>query len=128
LQAACYGKAFCPDFPKDSIYSVAQKLRVLNCLWAPEHGLPVSMAQLEALSLPVLVARLTASRRHLLALRISRVMGLPEEPVLTHWACARISTSTQVMHYRCSGPCPFLGYVVILGFHQTVFLTTFMIF
>lgn len=95
LKAACYGKAFCLQHPKDAIYEVARKLRVLNCLWAPSNGIPITMTQLEALSMPVLVARLTASRRHLLALRVSRMMGLREEPVLTHWACARITASSQ---------------------------------
>mmetsp|Transcript_12464 Transcript_12464/g.35002 ORF Transcript_12464/g.35002 Transcript_12464/m.35002 type:complete len:872 (-) Transcript_12464:151-2766(-) len=95
LKAACYGKAFCPEFPRNAIFDVARKLRVLNCLWLPENGLPLTMAQLAVLSMPVLVARLTAARRHLLALRISNMMGLPEEPVLTHWACAKIAAANQ---------------------------------
>eukprot|EP00873_Tetraselmis_striata_P045222 jgi/Tetstr1/465486/TSEL_010170.t1 len=126
MKAACYGKAFCPGYPKDTLHTVAQKLRVLNCLWAPEHGLPITMAQLEALSMPVLVARLTASHRHLLALRISSVMALPQEPVLTHWACARIAASPQLGDKELAdqlleklSPCPDIRYATIAGHAQS---------
>jgi hypothetical protein len=43
--------------------------------------MPLTMAQLERLSLPVLVARLIHSRHHLLALRICAMLGLPSDQV-----------------------------------------------
>uniref|UniRef100_A0A061RIB2 Protein VACUOLELESS1 n=1 Tax=Tetraselmis sp. GSL018 TaxID=582737 RepID=A0A061RIB2_9CHLO len=126
LKAACYGKAFCPDFPSGAIYDVVRTLRVLNCLWMPEHGLPITAEQLSALSMPVLVARLTASRRHLLALRVSQFVGLPEEPVLTHWACARIAAASQVPDVDLAKqlleklrPCPDIRYAAIAAHAQS---------
>lgn len=48
---------------------------------APDVGLPLSLAQLEALSLPVLVSRLVAGRRYLLAFRIAEMLGAGQEQV-----------------------------------------------
>jgi hypothetical protein len=63
--------------PKDLLLKTCQKLRVLNALRAPDIGWPLTLAQLEALTLPTLISRLVNARRHLLALRISQVLGLP---------------------------------------------------
>ncbi len=66
---------------------------MLNALRAPGVGLPLTLAQLDALTPGVLVGRLVAGRRHLLALRIARLLGLPADGVLVHWACAKISAA-----------------------------------
>ena len=42
-------------------------------------GMPLTMRQLERLSVPALTARLVHSRHHLLALRVCRMMDLPTE-------------------------------------------------
>lgn len=56
LRAAVFGRAFCSDVPRDLLRSVALKLRLLNALREPDVGLPLTMPQLEALSLPVVVS------------------------------------------------------------------------
>jgi vacuolar protein sorting-associated protein 16 len=43
-----------------------------------------------------LVNRLTARNLHLLALRISTYLSLKPDPVLKHWACAKIAHSKPV--------------------------------
>ncbi|GIL84671.1 hypothetical protein Vretifemale_13276, partial [Volvox reticuliferus] len=75
LRAAAYGRPFCPpDFPRQLMYGVACRLRILNAVRDPRVGLPLTMTQLEALSLPVLVARLISYRQWLLAYRIAEVL------------------------------------------------------
>ena len=44
-------------------------------------GIPLTMAQLERLTLPGLVTRLIHGRHHLLALRIATSLGLPTDQV-----------------------------------------------
>ncbi|EFJ45438.1 hypothetical protein VOLCADRAFT_105988 [Volvox carteri f. nagariensis] len=89
MRAAAYGRPFCsPDFPRQLMYGVACRLRILSAVRDPRVGLPLTMKQLEALSLPVLVGRLISYRQWLLAYRIA------EEEVLVTWACAKISAAS----------------------------------
>lgn len=44
-------------------------------------GVPLTLAQLEALTPSVLVARLINARRHLLALRIAEMLGMDTDKV-----------------------------------------------
>ncbi|GIL65102.1 hypothetical protein Vafri_18928 [Volvox africanus] len=75
MRAAAYGRPFCPpDFPRQLMYGVACRLRILNAARDPRVGLPLTMTQLEALSLPVLVARLISYRQWLLAYRVAEVL------------------------------------------------------
>jgi hypothetical protein len=46
---------------------------------AVQVGIPLTMAQLERLSVPALATRLVHSRYHLLALRMCRMMDLPTD-------------------------------------------------
>lgn len=57
LRAAVFGRAFATHVPKDLLRGTALKLRLLNALREPVVGLPLTMPQLEALSLPVVVSR-----------------------------------------------------------------------
>jgi hypothetical protein len=58
MKAAAYGRPFCPeDFPKQLMYGTACRVRILSAIRDVGVGIPLTMAQLEALSLPVLVAR-----------------------------------------------------------------------
>ncbi|KAK9823042.1 hypothetical protein WJX81_002597 [Elliptochloris bilobata] len=127
LKAACYGRAFCAAdaLPRDAILTVARHLRILNALRAPDVGLPLTLAQLEALTPPVLVARLVAGRRHLLALRIAGALGLSAEGVLVHWACAKISASGDAPDERLRdalvarlAPCAGVRYAAIAAHAQ----------
>jgi hypothetical protein len=56
--------------------NVCRQLRILNALRKPEVGLPLTAAQAEALTQPVVVSRLVNARRHLLALRIAALLGM----------------------------------------------------
>ncbi|KAF8057673.1 VCL1 [Scenedesmus sp. PABB004] len=93
LRAAVFGRAFAPSVPPGLLRETALKLRVLNALREPKVGLPLTMPQLEALTLPVVVGRLVALRQHLLAYRIAEALGTGQQEVLLAWACAKISAS-----------------------------------
>lgn len=57
LRAAVFGRAFAPSVAAPLLRETAQRLRLLNALREPEVGLPLTMPQLQALSLPVVVNR-----------------------------------------------------------------------
>ncbi|CAD7696036.1 unnamed protein product [Ostreobium quekettii] len=57
LKAACYGRAFCNQFPSHTIYEMCQKLRVLNAVRDAAVGWPLTMAQMDTLTLPVVISR-----------------------------------------------------------------------
>ena len=83
VQAACYGRAFCPagSFPRKRLLEVCKLLRLLNALRQPEVGLPMTMAQLEALTPAAVLTRLVTAKRHLLALRIANTLDLAPDQV-----------------------------------------------
>ncbi|KAA6418805.1 MAG: vacuolar sorting-associated 16 protein [Trebouxia sp. A1-2] len=97
MKAGCYGRAFCPagSYPRKRILQVCQSLRVLNALRGSHVGIPLTLAQLEALTPAVLVSRLINARHHLLALRIAEMLNMDTDKVLVHWACQKISASLQ---------------------------------
>ncbi|GBF95901.1 hypothetical protein Rsub_08492 [Raphidocelis subcapitata] len=97
LRAAAFGRPFAgPNFPPLALRGAARVLRVLNAVRDPAVGVPLTAAQLEALTLPVLVSRLVSLRHHLLAYRIAEMLGEGRETVAAHWACAKISASPSV--------------------------------
>ena len=71
------------SYPRKRILQICQSLRILNVLRAPNVGLPLTLAQLDALGAPVLVSRLVNARRHLLALRIAEMLNLDTDKVRT---------------------------------------------
>lgn len=81
MQAACYGRAFCPpdSFPRKRILEVCRHLKLLNTLRQPEIGIPMTMAQLEAHGPPSVLTRLVSAKKHLLALRIATMLDLNPE-------------------------------------------------
>lgn len=70
---------------------MGQTLKVLNAVRYYEIGLPLTYAQFVYTSPEHLIGRLTARSLHLLALRMSTYLSLPPDPVLKHWACAKIA-------------------------------------
>eukprot|EP00878_Enallax_costatus_P027161 GHUV01029216.1.p1 GENE.GHUV01029216.1~~GHUV01029216.1.p1 ORF type:complete len:582 (+),score=119.59 GHUV01029216.1:259-2004(+) len=98
LKAAIFGRAFVPSMPAGVLKDLTVKLRVLNALRDPSVGLPLTMPQLEALTLPVVVHRLVLMRQHLLAFKIASeaLGGVGKQEVLLHWAAAKISASPAV--------------------------------
>jgi hypothetical protein len=58
MRAAAFGRAFLPPtFPRLLMRDAARKLRALNAVRDERVGVGLTMAQLEALTLPVLVSR-----------------------------------------------------------------------
>ncbi|CAM6111380.1 unnamed protein product [Calypogeia fissa] len=96
MRAAAYGRAFCSHFERNKFRDMCKTLRVLNAVRRFDIGIPLTVEQLQVLSLPVLIARLINAHWHLLALRISEYLGLDQEVVLVHWACSKISASSEV--------------------------------
>ena len=90
MQAAVYGRAFCSvgTVPPDLLLRASIRLRILNSLRDPGVGVPLTDAQLTALSPAVLVDRLANSRRHLLALRMASALELPTNKVMA-WPMRR---------------------------------------
>ena len=72
---------------------MGQTLKVLNAVRYYEIGIPLTYAQYSYTSPSHLISRLTARSLHLLALRISTYLSLKPDPVLKHWACAKIAKS-----------------------------------
>ncbi|XP_068634091.1 protein VACUOLELESS1 [Aristolochia californica] len=93
LRAASYGQAFCSQFKRDLLQEMCKTLRVLNAVHNHEIGIPLSIQQYKLLTAPVLISRLINAHLHLLALRISDFLGLNQEVVIMHWACAKITAS-----------------------------------
>jgi hypothetical protein len=90
LKAAYFGKLFADDYPSDQHVDQAKILRVLNAVRFYEVGIPLTYAQFQRLEAQVVINRLTARHHHLLALRISQYLNIPEDKVLVHWASAKI--------------------------------------
>ncbi|KAK9132536.1 hypothetical protein Scep_012064 [Stephania cephalantha] len=96
LRAASYGQAFCSHIERDRFQDMCKTLRVLNAVRNYEIGIPLSIQQYKVLTAPVLIGRLINSHQHLVALRISEYVGLNQEVVVMHWACAKISASLAI--------------------------------
>ena len=107
LKAAIYGFAFCTGFPNLKIYETCQKLRILKSIREPEVGIVMTMKQFREQTIATLISRSTPlsgkttsntrfcrlvnAHHHFLASKICESMGLNQDEVLRHWACARIS-------------------------------------
>lgn len=72
---------------------MAHTLKVLNAVRYYEIGIPITYDQYMTAGPPALITRLLTRNQHLLALRISQYLGLRPDPVLKHWAAARIMRS-----------------------------------
>ncbi|OBZ67332.1 Vacuolar protein sorting-associated protein 16 [Grifola frondosa] len=93
LNAAKFGRTFLDLYDPTDFVHVGQALKVLNAVRYYEIGIPISYGQYVQVSPAHLINRLTARNLHLLALRISSYLSLKPDPVLKHWACAKIVRS-----------------------------------
>jgi hypothetical protein len=59
-------------------------------------GLPLTLAQYEALSANVLVERLVSRRHHLLAMKLCGFLNLRPDPVCVDWACQKIVETPRI--------------------------------
>ncbi|KZO95381.1 vacuolar protein sorting-associated protein 16 [Calocera viscosa TUFC12733] len=91
LNAASFGRAFLDLYDPSEFVTVGQTLKVLNAARYYEIGIPITYTQYQHTSPEHLVARLTSRNLHLLALRVSAYLQIKADPVLKHWACAKIA-------------------------------------
>ncbi|KAL5523006.1 VPS16 [Sanghuangporus sanghuang] len=91
LNAAKFGRSFLDLHNPTDFVHMGQTLKVLNSVRYYEIGIPLTYAQFVYTSPEHLISRLTSRALHLLALRMSDYLGLPPDPVLKHWACAKIA-------------------------------------
>ncbi|KAL1411169.1 Vacuolar protein sorting-associated protein 16 [Vanrija albida] len=91
LKAAQFGRAFLDLYNPNDFVTMAQTLKVLNAVRYYEVGIPITYQQYIAAGAPALISRLLTRNEHVLALRISQHLGLRPDPVLKHWAAARIT-------------------------------------
>ncbi|CAK9781051.1 putative vacuole organization and biogenesis-related protein [Cutaneotrichosporon oleaginosum] len=93
LKAAQFGRAFLDLYNPNDFVTMAHTLKVLNAVRYYEVGIPITYDQYTTAGPPALITRLLTRNQHLLALRISQYLGLRPDPVLKHWAAARIMRS-----------------------------------
>ncbi|CAL5394026.1 unnamed protein product [Camellia sinensis] len=103
LRAASYGQAFSRTSPstighfqRDRFQEMCKTLRVLNAVRNYDIGIPLSIQQYKLLTPSVLVGRLINAHHHVVALRISEYLGMNQEVVIMHWACAKITASLAI--------------------------------
>lgn len=96
LRAASYGQAFSSHFQRDRFQEMCKTLRVLNAVRNYDIGIPLSIQQYKLLTPSVLVGRLINAHQHVVALRISEYLGMNQEVVIMHWACAKITASLAI--------------------------------
>ncbi|KAI0243846.1 Vacuolar protein sorting-associated protein 16 [Massospora cicadina] len=83
LRAASFGKCFLDKYNSDRF--VRQLLRVLKAQNHCEVGIPLTLAQLDALGMD----------NHFLGLKICQYLRLPSDRVVVHWACAKLRASLE---------------------------------
>ncbi|KAG5732305.1 Vacuolar protein sorting-associated protein 16 like protein [Termitomyces sp. T112] len=93
LNAAKFGRGFLDLYNPTDFVNMGQTLKVLNAVRFYEIGIPLTYSQYTYASPSQLVKRLTSRNLHLLALRISSFLSLKPDPVLKHWATAKILRS-----------------------------------
>ncbi|KAL0240233.1 hypothetical protein I308_106782 [Cryptococcus tetragattii IND107] len=95
LKAAQFGQAFMDLYNPSEFVEMAQTLKVLNAVRYFEVGIPITYDQYITSSPSYLISHLISRNLHLLALRISQHLSLRPDPVLKHWAIARITRSNK---------------------------------
>lgn len=124
LYAAIYGKSFCKGGDLGTfLVAAARKLRVLNHVRRIDPAVFLTALQYEWLSPTTLVDRLLARNGHVLALSTCQYLGMAQDRVLIHWACARLRASVaspildeqlqDVLENRLSFRCSSISYAQI---------------
>eukprot|EP00750_Incisomonas_marina_P008970 INCI15756.1.p2 GENE.INCI15756.1~~INCI15756.1.p2 ORF type:complete len:528 (-),score=97.05 INCI15756.1:905-2488(-) len=97
LRAASYGKSFCKGVYAseltDDFRNAHCKLQILNNLRSPAVGIPLTSAQYDRLTPATIVQRLCACKRHFLAAKICKLLGMSNAKVLSHWAYMKMATT-----------------------------------
>ncbi|XP_054280051.1 vacuolar protein sorting-associated protein 16 homolog isoform X2 [Macrosteles quadrilineatus] len=97
IKAAQFGKSFLPEFNPDSYVRMCRLLRVLNAVRDPKIGIPITFAQLQLLSIPLLVDMLVRRRQYFLAIQAVNYLHIPDSSshILTHWASYKVKQRRQ---------------------------------
>ncbi|CAB3999378.1 vacuolar sorting-associated 16 homolog [Paramuricea clavata] len=100
LRAASFGKSFVTELePHKKFVEMCQILRVLNAVRDYTVGVPLTLVQLEKMSMTVLIDRLILRRQYCLAIRISNYLKIPktdgESRILAHWACYKVQQTNK---------------------------------
>ncbi|CBQ68702.1 related to vacuolar protein sorting 16 [Sporisorium reilianum SRZ2] len=91
LKAASFGKSFIELYDPTAYVDMARTLRVLNAARNYQIGIPISYEQYVAAGPTALLSRLTAQNHHFLSLKIARYLHIRPDPILKHWARAKIA-------------------------------------
>jgi hypothetical protein len=91
LKAASFGKSFIELYDPTAFVDMARTLRVLNAARNYQIGIPISYEQYTAAGPTALLSRLTAQNHHFLSLKIARFLHIRPDPILKHWARAKIA-------------------------------------
>lgn len=91
LKAASFGKSFIEVYDPTAFVDMARTLRVLNAARNYQIGIPISYDQYVAARPTALLSRLTAQNHHFLSLKIARFLHIRPDPILKHWARAKIA-------------------------------------
>jgi hypothetical protein len=109
LKAANFGKAFMPPGSFDStvLVETVKHLKVLNNLRSPSVARPLTYRQLKQLrsNNEALIRLLLETHHHYLALQICRQMGLRQDNVYVHWACAKLADFSKEDSEMCEIIC-----------------------
>ena len=103
-KSAQFGRAFTDFYDPSSFVAMGQTLKALNAVRHFEVGIAMTFEQwviypyIQMLKIrfsanppAALITALTTRNLHLLALRVSQHLDIPVDPVLKHWAAAKIS-------------------------------------
>lgn len=91
LKAASFGKSFIELYDPSAFVVMARTLRVLNAARNYQIGIPISYEQYVAAGPTALLSRLTAQNHHFLSLKIAHFLHIRPDPILKHWARAKIA-------------------------------------
>ncbi|RUS17640.1 Vps16, N-terminal region-domain-containing protein, partial [Endogone sp. FLAS-F59071] len=95
LKAASFGKCFLEHYNADRFVNMCQTLRVANAVRYYEVGIPITVTQYMNLTPERLVDRLIIRHQHLLAVRVADYLRMRTDRILIHWACSKITKSTE---------------------------------
>lgn len=92
MKAASFGKIYTTAYNADKYVRVLNTLKVLNQLRSLDVGIFLTNAQLVALGWPAVISMLLRRLRHLLALRVTELIDLPDcrPAIYIHWCCCKI--------------------------------------
>eukprot|EP00770_Monocercomonoides_exilis_P011346 MONOS_11290.1-p1 / transcript=MONOS_11290.1 / gene=MONOS_11290 / organism=Monocercomonoides_exilis_PA203 / gene_product= Homotypic fusion and vacuole protein sorting (HOPS) complex component Vps16B / transcript_product= Homotypic fusion and vacuole protein sorting (HOPS) complex component Vps16B / location=Mono_scaffold00559:12111-15868(-) / protein_length=778 / sequence_SO=supercontig / SO=protein_coding / is_pseudo=false len=80
------------DADSNTFASRCSQLRVANALRSNDVQMPATMEELRVLNVPTMIDRLSNRHKHLIACRICDFLRISREPVLIHWARAKIAS------------------------------------